>query len=110
MQDRNKDENEIGIHILKFERRIPMGSSATKPSCGPKEFWTGCQENFPRGSKLFQKFRDYTREREREREKERRSTVNVATKIARLSRLVLSRNAHFMSHLKHFIILCSTMS
>ena len=47
-----------------------MGSSATKPSCGPKEFWTGCQENFPRGSKLFQKFRDYTRERERERERE----------------------------------------
>lgn len=52
------------FHISKFERRIPMGSAATKPSCAPKEFWTGCQENFPRGSKLFQKFRDYMREKE----------------------------------------------
>lgn len=43
-----------------------MGSAATKPSCAPKEFWTGCQENFPRGSKLFQKFRDYMREKEHE--------------------------------------------
>lgn len=52
------------FHISKFERRIPMGSTVTKPSCAPKEFWTGCQENFPRGSKLFQKFRDYMREKE----------------------------------------------
>lgn len=42
-----------------------MGSTATKPSCVPKEFWTGLdRENFPRGSKLFQKFRDCMREKE----------------------------------------------
>lgn len=82
-----------------------MGSAATKPSCAPKEFWTGCQENFPRGSKLFQKFRDYMREKEHKR------AANIATKIARLSRLVLSRNAHFMPHLQCFIIIfCSPMS
>lgn len=85
------------FHISKFERRIPMGSTATKPSCVPKEFWTGLdRENFPRGSKLFQKFRDCMREKEH-------SGEHIATKIVRLSRLVLSRNAHFMSHLQCFI-------
>lgn len=42
-----------------------MGSGATKPSCAPKEFWTGWTGRiFHEGAKLFQKFRDCMREKE----------------------------------------------